>query len=100
VLESAYLVGLSQQAFDITLDYTKEREQFGVKIATFQALQHMAADMVTDVDASRLITYEAGWAVASGAPSADEDVHVAKAWSLTVPFRSAASRGDPASVSL
>ena len=56
VLESSYLVGLSQQAFDITLDYTKEREQFGVKIATFQALQHMAADMVTDVDASRLIT--------------------------------------------
>ena len=80
VLESSYLVGLSQQAFDITLDYTKEREQFGVKIATFQALQHMAADIVTDVDASRLITYQAAWSVANDEPTADEDVHVAKAW--------------------
>jgi alkylation response protein AidB-like acyl-CoA dehydrogenase len=80
VLESIYLTGLAQQAFDITLDYTKEREQFGVKIATFQALQHMAADMVTDVDGSRYITYQAAWAVANDEPDADEEVHVAKAW--------------------
>src|SRR5690606_36343964 len=80
VLESMYLVGLSQQAFEITLDYTKEREQFGVKIATFQALQHMAADMVTDVDASRFITYQAAWDVANDEPDAEESVHVAKAW--------------------
>jgi alkylation response protein AidB-like acyl-CoA dehydrogenase len=80
VLESAYLVGLSQMAFEVTLDYTKERQQFGVPIATFQALQHMAADMVTDVDASRYITYKAAWATAGDEPGADEDVHVAKAW--------------------
>ena len=80
VLESIYLVGLSQQAFEITLDYTKEREQFGVKIATFQALQHMAADMITDVDASRFITYQAAWSVADGEAEAEENVHVAKAW--------------------
>ncbi len=80
VLESIYLVGLAQQAFEITLDYTKEREQFGVKIATFQAMQHMAADMVTDVDSSRYITYQAAWAVANGQPDAEEEVHVAKAW--------------------
>ena len=80
VLESIYLVGLSQQAFDITLDYTKEREQFGVKIATFQALQHMAADMITDVDSSRFITYQAAWSVADGEPEAEENVHIAKAW--------------------
>jgi alkylation response protein AidB-like acyl-CoA dehydrogenase len=80
VLESAYLVGLSQQAFEITLDYTKEREQFGVKIATFQAMQHKAADVVTDVDASRYITYRAAWAVAAGDEDAAEQVHIAKAW--------------------
>ena len=80
VLESSYLVGLSQMAFEITLDYTKERRQFGVPIATFQALQHMAADMVTDVDASRYITYKAACATAEDEPGADEDVHVAKAW--------------------
>jgi alkylation response protein AidB-like acyl-CoA dehydrogenase len=80
VLESIYLVGLSQQAFDITLDYTKEREQFGVKIATFQALQHKAADVATDVDSSRYITYRAAWAVAAGDEDAEEQVHIAKAW--------------------
>ena len=80
VLESAYLVGLSQMAFEITLDYTKQREQFGVPIAAFQAMQHMAADMVTDVDASRYITYKAAWATDANEPDADNDVHVAKAW--------------------
>jgi alkylation response protein AidB-like acyl-CoA dehydrogenase len=67
-------------AFEITLDYTKDRWQFGMPIATFQALQHMAADMVTDVDASRHITYKAAWATAEDEPGADEDLHVAKAW--------------------
>jgi alkylation response protein AidB-like acyl-CoA dehydrogenase len=80
VLESAYLVGLSQMAFDITLDYTKERLQFDRPIATFQAMQHMAADMVTEVDGSRYITYQAAWAVREDEPDAEESVHVAKAW--------------------
>jgi alkylation response protein AidB-like acyl-CoA dehydrogenase len=80
VLEAAYLVGLAQMAFEITLDYTKERLQFGQPVASFQALQHMAADMVTDVDGSRYITYQAAWDVAQDEPNADETVHVAKAW--------------------
>ena len=80
VLECAYLVGLSQQAFDITVNYTKERNQFGRPIASFQALQHKAADMATDVDGCRYITYKAAWAVAEDEPDADEQVHVAKAW--------------------
>jgi alkylation response protein AidB-like acyl-CoA dehydrogenase len=80
VLEAAYLVGLSQMAFEITIDYTKERLQFGQPIATFQAMQHMAADMVTDVDSSRYITYQAAWDVDQEQPVADETVHVAKAW--------------------
>jgi alkylation response protein AidB-like acyl-CoA dehydrogenase len=73
-------VGLSQQAFDITLDYTKERTQFGRPVATFQALQHKAADMVTDVDGSRYITYKAAWAVTEAEEDEDEKVAVAKAW--------------------
>jgi alkylation response protein AidB-like acyl-CoA dehydrogenase len=80
VLESAYLVGLAQMAFDITLNYTKERIQFNRPIATFQALQHMAADMVTEVDGSRYITYQAAWDVDEDEPDADESVHIAKAW--------------------
>jgi alkylation response protein AidB-like acyl-CoA dehydrogenase len=80
VLECAYLVGLTQMAFEITLNYTKERVQFGRPIASFQAIQHKAADVVTDVDGSRYITYEAAWAVAGDDEDADEQVHIAKAW--------------------
>ena len=80
VLECAYLVGLTQMAFDITLNYTKERVQFGRPIASFQAMQHKAADIVTDVDGSRYITYLAAWAVAEDEDDADEQTHVAKAW--------------------
>jgi alkylation response protein AidB-like acyl-CoA dehydrogenase len=80
VLECAYLVGLQQQAFDITLNYTKERVQFGRPIASFQTIQHKAADVVTDVDSSRYISYRAAWAVAAGDADAEEQVHIAKAW--------------------
>jgi alkylation response protein AidB-like acyl-CoA dehydrogenase len=80
VLECAYLVGLQQQAFDITLEYTKERTQFERPIASFQAMQHKAADIVTDVDGSRYITYRAAWSVSSGDEDAAEQVHIAKAW--------------------
>ena len=80
VLEAAYLVGLSQMDFDITLAYTKDRVQFGRPVATFQALQHKAADMATDVDGCRYITYRAAWAVDQDEPDANEQVHIAKAW--------------------
>jgi alkylation response protein AidB-like acyl-CoA dehydrogenase len=80
VLECAYLVGLTQQDFDITIDYAKERLQFERPIGSFQAIQHKAADMATDLDGSRLIMYRAAWAVAEGDPDEDEQVHIAKAW--------------------
>jgi alkylation response protein AidB-like acyl-CoA dehydrogenase len=80
VIECAYLVGLAQQDFDITVNYAKERVQFGRPIGSFQAIQHKAADMVTDVDGSRFIMYKAAWAVAEDESDADEQVHMAKAW--------------------
>jgi alkylation response protein AidB-like acyl-CoA dehydrogenase len=80
VLECAYLVGLIQRAFEITLAYTKQRVQFDRVIASFQALQHQATNMITDVDACRYITYKAAWAVFADEPTQTEDVHVAKAW--------------------
>ncbi len=50
---AAYLFGLSDRAFTITLDYMKTREQFGQKIGSFQALQHRAADMQIQVSLTR-----------------------------------------------
>ncbi len=80
VIESAYLVGLAQKDFEISVQYAKDRIQFGRPIGSFQAIQHKAADMVTDVDGARFIMYKAAWSVAEDTPEADMDVHMAKAW--------------------
>ena len=68
-LENAYLVGLAQKDFEIAINYAKERVQFGRPIGSFQAIQHKAADMVTDVDGMRFITYKAAWATSENEPS-------------------------------
>jgi alkylation response protein AidB-like acyl-CoA dehydrogenase len=80
VLECAYLVGLAQMDFDISVQYAKDRIQFGRPIGSFQAIQHKAADMVTDVDGARFITYRAAWSVDQDEADADINVHMAKAW--------------------
>ena len=80
VLECAYLVGLAQMDFDISVQYAKDRIQFGRPIGSFQAIQHKAADMVTDVDGSRFITYRAAWSVDQDESDADMNVNMAKAW--------------------
>jgi alkylation response protein AidB-like acyl-CoA dehydrogenase len=52
-------VGTAQGAFDTAIHYAREREQFGVKISSFQAIQHMLADMAMKIEAGRLLTYKA-----------------------------------------
>lgn len=58
---AAQAVGTAQGAFDRAIDYIKGREQFGIKIAKFQAIQHKLAEMATQLELARLITYEAAW---------------------------------------
>jgi alkylation response protein AidB-like acyl-CoA dehydrogenase len=79
-LECAYLVGLAQRDFEISVNYAKERVQFGRPIGSFQAIQHKAADMVTDVDGMRFIMYKAAWATSENEDSAEMDTAMAKAW--------------------
>jgi alkylation response protein AidB-like acyl-CoA dehydrogenase len=55
-------VGIAEAAFEAARDYSKEREQFGRAIASFQAIQWMLADMKTRIEASRLLTYQAALA--------------------------------------
>ncbi|MDN5005617.1 acyl-CoA dehydrogenase family protein [Bradyrhizobium sp. GCM10027634] len=50
---AAYLLGLAQRAFDITLDYLKQRRQFDQPLAAFQALQHRAADLMIQLTLTR-----------------------------------------------
>ena len=78
--ECAYLVGLAQQDFEITVDYAKERVQFGRPIGSFQAIQHKCADMVTDVDGSRFIMYKAAWSLATDQDDRQMAVNMAKGW--------------------
>jgi hypothetical protein len=56
---AAQSVGLAQQALELAVGYAKQREAFGKKIAEFQAIQFMIADIATLVDAARLLTYRA-----------------------------------------
>jgi alkylation response protein AidB-like acyl-CoA dehydrogenase len=60
---AAFSLGLAGTALDVAVDYAKEREQYGRPIGTFQAVQHMCADMLVDVESSRSIVYGASWAV-------------------------------------
>jgi isovaleryl-CoA dehydrogenase len=54
---SAIMLGIGERAFDDALAYVKERKQFGVPIGSFQALQHRIADLATELEAARLMTY-------------------------------------------
>jgi alkylation response protein AidB-like acyl-CoA dehydrogenase len=58
---AAQALGTAQGAFDRALAYVKQREQFGKKIAQFQATQHKLADMATKIELARLMTYKAAW---------------------------------------
>ncbi len=75
----AQMVGGAQKALEMSIDYAKERVQFGRPIGSFQSIQNYCADMVTDVDGSKYITYEAAWKLSEGLPVTME-VSMAKAW--------------------
>jgi alkylation response protein AidB-like acyl-CoA dehydrogenase len=59
-------VGLAKGAAERALEYAQEREQFGRPISEFQAIQHKLADMHTDIEAARNLTYKSAWQVDQG----------------------------------
>ena len=56
---SAEMLGSCEKAFEITIEYLKERKQFGVPIGSFQALQHRAAEMFCEIELSKSVVLEA-----------------------------------------
>ncbi|QKS72792.1 acyl-CoA dehydrogenase [Paenalkalicoccus suaedae] len=58
---AAQAVGIAQGALDASVDYAKERKQFGKPIGTMQGISFKLADMATKVEAARLLTYQAAW---------------------------------------
>ncbi|MFZ4519813.1 MAG: acyl-CoA dehydrogenase family protein [Microthrixaceae bacterium] len=77
--QCAVAVGVCARALELTADYTKERKQFDVPIASFQAVAHRAADAYIDTEAIRLTTHQALWRLGAG-EDATEEVAVAKFW--------------------
>ncbi len=72
-------VGVARGAMDMTVDYLKQRKQFGKLIGEFQALQHRAAHLYSEVEIARAATIKAAQLLDAGAPSADLMASVAKA---------------------
>ena len=66
---AALAVGIAQGAFEAALRYSKERHQFGRPIAEFQAIQFKLADMATEIEAARLMTYRAAATKSAGRPT-------------------------------
>ena len=78
---AAELVGVGAGAMDMTVGYLKERKQFGVAIGSFQALQHRAAHLYSEMEVARAAVLKAQQMLDAGADGADEAVSVAKAMS-------------------
>jgi alkylation response protein AidB-like acyl-CoA dehydrogenase len=76
---AAEMLGSALQAFETTLDYLKVRVQFGQVIGSFQALQHRAAKMFTDLELSRSAVEAALAAIDADSPDVPELVSLAKA---------------------
>src|SRR5262250_1154563 len=76
VAAAALAVGVARAAFDYARDYAKERRAFGVAIAQKQAIAFKLADMAIEIDAMRLLTWEAAWKLDSGRPATREAVLV------------------------
>lgn len=64
----AQMIGLAQGCFDATIPYLLERKQFGSEIYNFQSMQHQIATVATEIEAARLLTYNAARLQESGSP--------------------------------
>ena len=78
-LQCVEMVGVAHKALELTASYAATRIQFARPIGSFQAVQHRLADMLTDVESARWLSYQAVWRLDKGLPAARE-VSIAKAW--------------------
>ena len=74
---AAMAIGVAQAAFEYAIDYAKDRDVFGVKVAQKQAIAFMLAEMGTDIEANRLLTWEAAWMLDEGKEEAYKHAYLA-----------------------
>jgi len=77
VATAAAAVGVANAAFEYSKEYAKEREAFGVKVAQKQAIAFMLAEMRTEIEASRLLNWEAAWKLDQGHEDAVNEAYLA-----------------------
>ena len=76
----AEMLGGSNKVMEMAVEYAKVRVQFGKAIGTFQAVQHLCANMKMATEQSIYITYKAAWMIDKGMPEARKFAAVAKTW--------------------
>jgi alkylation response protein AidB-like acyl-CoA dehydrogenase len=80
VAYSAEMLGIAQRVLDLSVEYAKDRVQFGRPIGSFQAVKHRCADMLVDVEGMRSAVYWAAWCVANRHEDASVAASTAKCW--------------------
>ncbi|MBM3660794.1 MAG: acyl-CoA dehydrogenase [Actinobacteria bacterium] len=80
VFASAEMLGGAGKVLDMTVEYAKDRVQFGRAIGSFQAIKHKCADMLVDVEGMRSTVYWAAWCIGAGDPEASVAASTAKVW--------------------
>lgn len=74
---AALAIGVAQSAYEYAIEYAKDREVFGVKVAQKQAIAFMLAEMGTDIEATRLMAWEAAWMLDEGKEGASKQAYLA-----------------------
>ncbi len=75
---AAQALGIAQGALDLTVEYIKERKQFGKSISSFQGVQFMLADMATEIEAARALIYATARMIDNGCKKVSKDSAIAK----------------------
>lgn len=75
-------LGMAQGAYEASVRYAKQRKQFGKAIAEFQAIQFKLADMATQIEAARLLTYQAAWLADRAIAAGDSDARFTRESSM------------------
>ena len=83
---AALAVGVARAAFELAMQYSKERVQFGVPIAMNQAIHFLLADMAMEIEAARLLTYKGAWLLDQGKRNTKES-SFAKAYAADLAMR-------------
>jgi alkylation response protein AidB-like acyl-CoA dehydrogenase len=86
VLRAATLVGLASEAIEIGAEYARQREAFGIRIGTYQAVAHPLADSLVAKDGAQLLTWKACWALDEGLPAAPALAAMAYAFAAEVAY--------------